>query len=161
MFIYYKIQKPFFFFQPDQKSLPTKPLTGPIVSSHGWDNALPQMQASFLARGPNFTQGGHTEPIANIELYQIMCAVLGLRPAPNRGHWSHVQSLVVGLEPYRDPPVSFMSVVVTVVVALGVVLVLTVAICGVHHLKQRARTKQYRTLPTMMDSELDNDELGL
>jgi predicted AlkP superfamily pyrophosphatase or phosphodiesterase len=53
---------------------------------HGFDNAYPSMHGILLARGPAFKTGGTViGPVANIHLYNLMCAVLGLRPAPNDG----------------------------------------------------------------------------
>ncbi|XP_022102616.1 venom phosphodiesterase 2-like [Acanthaster planci] len=48
---------------------------------HGYDNLARQMQALFLAYGPAFKKNLKIEPFQNIELFNVMCDVLGI-PAP-------------------------------------------------------------------------------
>jgi len=52
---------------------------------HGYDNALASMRAIFIAAGPAFKRGYTSEAFQNIHVYDLLCAVLGLRPAPNDG----------------------------------------------------------------------------
>jgi predicted AlkP superfamily pyrophosphatase or phosphodiesterase len=54
--------------------------------THGYDNRSPEMQALFVAHGPSFKQGVLIEQFQNIHLYELMCKVLNLKPAPNDGH---------------------------------------------------------------------------
>lgn len=53
--------------------------------SHGWDPALPNMGALFLAHGPAFKRGHSFPDVENIHVYSLLCAVLGIQPAPNEG----------------------------------------------------------------------------
>jgi predicted AlkP superfamily pyrophosphatase or phosphodiesterase len=53
--------------------------------NHGWDPATPDMGALFLAQGPSFRRGHEIADVDNIHLYPLLCAVLGLQPAPNDG----------------------------------------------------------------------------
>ncbi|XP_071118759.1 uncharacterized protein [Haliotis cracherodii] len=53
--------------------------------SHGYDNRLKSMQALFVGFGPSFKQNEVVAPFENIELYNLMCDVLGITPAPNNG----------------------------------------------------------------------------
>lgn len=53
--------------------------------THGWDPATPNMGALFLAHGPAFRRGAVIGDFENIHLYNLLCRVLGLRPAPNDG----------------------------------------------------------------------------
>jgi len=48
--------------------------------AHGFDNALPDMQGIFVARGPAFKQNYKTGPVKNIDIYPLMCKVLDLQP---------------------------------------------------------------------------------
>jgi predicted AlkP superfamily pyrophosphatase or phosphodiesterase len=66
--------------------------------THGYDPALPSMRALFVAQGPAFRAGSVVEPFGNVHLYELMCAVLGLRPAPNEGRLDSVKA-VLRLEP--------------------------------------------------------------
>ena len=59
--------------------------TKPEYGDHGYDNELISMGATFIAAGPAFRRGAVIPPFENIEVYNLLCAVLGLRPAPNDG----------------------------------------------------------------------------
>ncbi|NXX43619.1 ENPP1 phosphodiesterase, partial [Tricholaema leucomelas] len=52
---------------------------------HGSDNGLPSMQAIFIAFGPAFKSRTQVDPFENIEVYNLMCDLLDLKPAPNNG----------------------------------------------------------------------------
>ncbi|KAF1835410.1 ectonucleotide pyrophosphatase/phosphodiesterase family member 1 [Decorospora gaudefroyi] len=54
---------------------------------HGYDHEHPLMRAIFVARGPAFPHvgGSKMDPFQNIELYNIVCDSIGLKPAPNNG----------------------------------------------------------------------------
>lgn len=68
--------------------------------SHGYDNELESMRALFVGHGPAFKNGYVSEPFRNIEIYNLMCAILGLRPASNDGDFDHIRHL---LKPSSDP----------------------------------------------------------
>lgn len=53
--------------------------------NHGWDPTLPSMGALFVAHGPAFRQGARLAEAHNIDVYNLLCAVLGITPAPNDG----------------------------------------------------------------------------
>jgi predicted AlkP superfamily pyrophosphatase or phosphodiesterase len=53
--------------------------------NHGWDPALPSMGALFIAQGPSFRRGVELPVAENVDLYNLLCAVLGIQPAPNDG----------------------------------------------------------------------------
>ena len=57
----------------------------PERGDHGYDPALKSMWATFIADGPAFRHGTVLPPFENIQVYNLLCAVLGLRPAPNDG----------------------------------------------------------------------------
>jgi len=52
---------------------------------HGYDNSLDEMKAIFLAKGPSFQKKVNytLEPFSNTELYDVMCRILKIKPAPN------------------------------------------------------------------------------
>jgi predicted AlkP superfamily pyrophosphatase or phosphodiesterase len=54
-------------------------------ASHGYDNALESMQATFIAAGPAFATGKVVPRVRNVDVYALMAHVLGLRPAANDG----------------------------------------------------------------------------
>lgn len=62
--------------------------------AHGYDHRLPSMRALFIARGPAFVEGVTAAPFANIHVYPLMAAILGVEPAPNDGDLGAVQHLL-------------------------------------------------------------------
>ncbi|XP_053251360.1 ectonucleotide pyrophosphatase/phosphodiesterase family member 2 isoform X3 [Podarcis raffonei] len=52
---------------------------------HGYDNKINSMQTVFVGYGPSFKFRAKVPPFENIELYNVMCDLLGLKPAPNNG----------------------------------------------------------------------------
>lgn len=53
--------------------------------AHGYDNALPSMHGIFVAAGPAFRRGVVLPPVESVHVYELLCRVLGLTPAPNDG----------------------------------------------------------------------------
>jgi predicted AlkP superfamily pyrophosphatase or phosphodiesterase len=62
--------------------------------SHGYDNRYQSMQATFVAHGPAFKSGYVAEPFENIHVYEIMCKILGLKPAKNDGDLGKVRGVL-------------------------------------------------------------------
>ncbi|XP_054831022.1 ectonucleotide pyrophosphatase/phosphodiesterase family member 1 [Eublepharis macularius] len=52
---------------------------------HGSDNIFPNMQAFFIGFGPGFKFQTKVNTFENIEIYNLMCDLLDLIPAPNNG----------------------------------------------------------------------------
>jgi len=59
-----------------------RPIGGPQGSpyQHGWDNAMPEMAAIFLARGPRIAPGQRIGAFEAVHVYPWIAHVLGLRP---------------------------------------------------------------------------------
>ena len=53
--------------------------------NHGWDHQSRNMGALFVAAGPAFQRGKLIEQADSIQIYNLICAILGLKPAPNDG----------------------------------------------------------------------------
>ncbi|XP_038625296.1 ectonucleotide pyrophosphatase/phosphodiesterase family member 3 [Tachyglossus aculeatus] len=53
--------------------------------NHGYDNEFKSMEAIFLAHGPGFKEKTEVEPFENIEIYNLLCDLLHIQPAPNNG----------------------------------------------------------------------------
>merc|ERR1719402_264458 len=53
------------------------------------------MNALFLAHGPAFRRNVELESFQNIELYNLMCQILGVSPAPNNGTWGALHHALV------------------------------------------------------------------
>ncbi|KAI1360348.1 alkaline-phosphatase-like protein [Xylaria arbuscula] len=54
---------------------------------HGYDHEHPLMRAIFVARGPAFPHQPHSkvEAFQNINVYNILCDSIGMKPMPNNG----------------------------------------------------------------------------
>ena len=55
------------------------------AGAHGYDPADRSMGALFVAAGPTLRRGLVVKPFENIHIYDLLCAVLKLAPAPNDG----------------------------------------------------------------------------
>lgn len=53
--------------------------------THGYDNDFYSMHAVFVGYGPKLISQKEVEPFENIELYNLMCDLLEIDPAPNNG----------------------------------------------------------------------------
>jgi hypothetical protein len=81
---------------------------------HGYDHEHPLMRAIFVARGPAFPYSPNSRiPIfQNIEVYNMICDSLGIRPHPNNGilrlplktEGIHDDTDAPNLETPDDPP---------------------------------------------------------
>ncbi|KAG2464970.1 ectonucleotide pyrophosphatase/phosphodiesterase family member 2 [Polypterus senegalus] len=56
-----------------------------FLGDHGYDNKINSMQTIFLGYGPSFKYKTKVPAFENIELYNVMCDLLGITPAPNNG----------------------------------------------------------------------------
>ncbi|XP_067836967.1 ectonucleotide pyrophosphatase/phosphodiesterase family member 2 isoform X2 [Heptranchias perlo] len=65
---------------------------------HGYDNKINSMQTVFIGYGPSFKYKTKVPSFENIELYNVMCDLLGLKPAPNNGTHGSMNHLL------RNPP---------------------------------------------------------
>ncbi|XP_028657958.1 glycerophosphocholine cholinephosphodiesterase ENPP6 isoform X1 [Erpetoichthys calabaricus] len=92
------VAEPGWFITESMEKLPYwKNSTGEAIGwQHGWhgyDNEFIDMRGIFLAYGPDFKQGYKAGPIRSVDVYNIMCNVLGLDPLPNNGSWSRVECM--------------------------------------------------------------------
>ncbi len=64
---------------------------------HGFDPELPDMGGILIVHGPAFVKDGRTiDSAENVNLYNLFCAVLGLKAAPNDGDERLVRELLIG-----------------------------------------------------------------
>lgn len=61
---------------------------------HGYDNELMDMRGIFLAFGPDFKANFRAAPIRSVDVYNVMCRVMGITPLPNNGSWSRVACML-------------------------------------------------------------------
>ena len=107
--------------------------------AHGYDNDEPDMRGIFAARGPNFKENYTIDSLRNVNLYQIMCALLNITPSPHNGTWSEISQILVDVPgpKSRDEAKYFShrSKSTTAVVLSGLALtsLLFIVACGVYY----------------------------
>lgn len=69
-----------------------------FFGDHGFDNKITSMRTIFMGHGPSFKFQKKVPEFENIELYNVMCDLLGLRPAPNNGTYGSLNDLL------KEPP---------------------------------------------------------
>ena len=62
--------------------------------AHGYDNKYDSMRAIFIGHGRAFRKKMVSEPFENIHVYELMCRILGLKPAKNDGDLSRVRGML-------------------------------------------------------------------
>ncbi|MGH9946954.1 MAG: ectonucleotide pyrophosphatase/phosphodiesterase [Pyrinomonadaceae bacterium] len=62
--------------------------------AHGYDNRYQSMGATFIAHGAAFKKGYVAEPFENVEVYNLMCRILKLKPSPNDGRLENVIAML-------------------------------------------------------------------
>ncbi|CAC5386744.1 ENPP5 [Mytilus coruscus] len=63
--------------------------------AHGYDNKLLSMKPIFIARGPNITENHVAPTIRNIDIYPMICKLLGIEPSPNNGSLQATSNFLV------------------------------------------------------------------
>uniref|UniRef100_A0A7N8Y5Q0 SMB domain-containing protein n=1 Tax=Mastacembelus armatus TaxID=205130 RepID=A0A7N8Y5Q0_9TELE len=69
-----------------------------FFGDHGFDNKITSMRTIFMGHGPSFKFQKTVPEFENIELYNVMCDLLGLKPAPNNGTHGSLNDML------REPP---------------------------------------------------------
>ncbi|KFQ25589.1 Ectonucleotide pyrophosphatase/phosphodiesterase family member 3, partial [Merops nubicus] len=69
--------------------------------NHGYNNEFKSMEAIFLAYGPSFKEKTEVDAFENIEIYNLMCDLLHITPAPNNGTHGSLNHLLK--KPFYSP----------------------------------------------------------
>ncbi|XP_027489974.1 ectonucleotide pyrophosphatase/phosphodiesterase family member 3 [Corapipo altera] len=69
--------------------------------NHGYNNEFKSMEAIFLAHGPSFKEKTEVDAFENIEVYNLMCDLLRITPAPNNGTHGSLNHLLK--KPFYSP----------------------------------------------------------
>jgi predicted AlkP superfamily pyrophosphatase or phosphodiesterase len=64
--------------------------------NHGWDNAMPEMDALFLASGPAFGKGVTLKRFENVNVYPLLAKVIGVNALPSDGDITPVAGALSG-----------------------------------------------------------------
>uniref|UniRef100_A0AAY4B573 glycerophosphocholine cholinephosphodiesterase n=1 Tax=Denticeps clupeoides TaxID=299321 RepID=A0AAY4B573_9TELE len=63
---------------------------------HGYDNEFMDMRGFFVAQGPDFKRNFRAGPIRTVDVYNVMCHILGIQALPNNGSWPRVECMLNG-----------------------------------------------------------------
>jgi predicted AlkP superfamily pyrophosphatase or phosphodiesterase len=67
---------------------------GKITGAHGYDNKYESMHAVFIGHGKAFRKHKIVEGFPNVDVYELMCKILHLKPAPNDGNFERVRKML-------------------------------------------------------------------
>ncbi|XP_063403049.1 ectonucleotide pyrophosphatase/phosphodiesterase family member 5-like [Mytilus trossulus] len=89
--------------------------------SHGYDqNKVPNMRPFFIGFGQAFKKGIVSEPFESVDIYPLMCHILGIQPAPNNGSLDNVHHLLD--REFSTQADQFQLTVITLVVVFAVLV---------------------------------------
>ena len=61
---------------------------------HGWPPGESKDYSIFFARGPAFREGFEMQPFNTVDMYPLMCHLLGIEPRPNNGSFDNVKAIL-------------------------------------------------------------------
>lgn len=62
--------------------------------AHGYDNSNSDMFAIFYAAGPSFKKNYHFKELNNVDVYNLICRILDIKPAKNDGNPDHIKGML-------------------------------------------------------------------
>ena len=65
-----------------------------VRGAHGYDNEIIEMRSMFVGHGPKFKSGYVAKPFEAVDVYELICKILGLEPAKNDGKLKRIRSVL-------------------------------------------------------------------
>lgn len=109
---------------------------GTQSGNHGYSNKFKDMYPFFLAHGPLFKEGFLSEPFNNVDIYPLMCHVLGLNPAANNGSFEAVKHLL------KSQNQNYTVLIIVAILSLLVLVLMSYGIVS-FCINYRCKMKQY------------------
>ena len=76
-------------------SIGTRPEASSIKGgAHGYDNSNSDMFSIFYAAGPSFKKNFKFKELNNIDIYNLVCRILDIKPAVNDGDPEHIKGML-------------------------------------------------------------------
>lgn len=119
------------------------------VGDHGYDNAFPSMHPFLAAHGPAFRKGYRLKTMNTVDIYPMMCHILGLTPQPNNGTLRNARCLLADQWCINVPE--------AIGIVIGVLMVLTTLTCLMIIMKNR--TSSLRPFSRLQFQGDDDDPL--
>ncbi|KAI1897217.1 hypothetical protein AGOR_G00080960 [Albula goreensis] len=123
----------------------------PRLGDHGYDNSLPSMHPFLAAHGPAFLRGQRLEELSSVDVYPLMCRLLGLPERPNNGSLARARCMLASE--------SCMGLPQVLGIVIGALLVLTTLTCLMAILKTRASAASRPFARLQLQEDDDDDPL--
>ncbi|KRZ70823.1 Ectonucleotide pyrophosphatase/phosphodiesterase family member 5, partial [Trichinella papuae] len=65
------------------------------IGQHGYSNLISDMHPYFIAYGPAFKKNFQIDTFQSIDIYELICYILNIKPAPNNGSFNRVKQLLI------------------------------------------------------------------
>lgn len=62
---------------------------------HGFDNEVMDMKAFFRVVGPDFRKNASVDALDMVDLYPLMCHLLGIKPEIHDGNFNNTKAMLV------------------------------------------------------------------
>nr|DBA25687.1 TPA: hypothetical protein GDO54_010051 [Pyxicephalus adspersus] len=115
------------------------------LGNHGYDNTLSSMHPFLAARGPAFHKNYRMASINSVDIYPMMCHILGLKPEANNGTLSNTKCLLSDQWCIQLPE--------AIGIVMGVFMVLTTLTCIVIMLKKKLPSGRAFARLTLQDDD--------
>ncbi|XP_053396057.1 ectonucleotide pyrophosphatase/phosphodiesterase family member 5-like [Mercenaria mercenaria] len=112
--------------------------TNGLFGVHGYNPRLvANMRPFFIAMGPAFKKGYLSDQFNSVDIYPLMCHVLGIEPAPNNGSFDNVKDIL--REKSTTDRLSITRIAFLIFVGLGITLAGIYVICVCCDIKNKSR----------------------
>ncbi|XP_071031791.1 ectonucleotide pyrophosphatase/phosphodiesterase family member 7-like [Oncorhynchus clarkii lewisi] len=118
------------------------------VGEHGFDNEEMDMKPFFRAVGPAFQKNLEVGPFETVNIYPLMCHILGIKPDPNDGHLDATKHMLVSAtEDLRQDIKSNIFVGLAAVAGFLVVVFIAVVSFNAFKKEKNDRSSEKSVLP--------------
>ncbi|KAE8605333.1 hypothetical protein XENTR_v10015066 [Xenopus tropicalis] len=117
-----------------------------MLGDHGYDNDLHSMHPFLAAHGPAFRKGYRMRTINSVDIYPLMCHILGITGLPNNGTLKDIKCLLVNQ--------CYIQIPEAIGIVIGAIMVLTTLTCIIVMLKKKMpSTRQFSRLQFQDDDD--------
>ncbi|XP_044155396.1 ectonucleotide pyrophosphatase/phosphodiesterase family member 7 [Bufo gargarizans] len=109
---------------------------------HGFDNDVMDMKTIFRAVGPSFKKGLIVEPFESVNVYALMCELLGITPEPHDGDLEVTKNMLL-MDNQKDTGSEtdvFFHATIGLTVVIGILFIAFVITVIVMAIKRRRKT---------------------
>ncbi|XP_075057415.1 bis(5'-adenosyl)-triphosphatase enpp4-like [Mixophyes fleayi] len=115
------------------------------LGNHGYDNSLASMHPFLAAHGPAFQKNYKMHTLDSVDIYPMMCHVLGLKAEPNNGTLSNAKCLLADQWCIQLPE--------AIGIVMGVIMVLTTFTCLIIIMKKKLPSARQFTRLEFQDDD--------